>query len=63
MKSLRRPARLVLWFKANTMAEINIAIKPLSRLNKLELTAFTVGSSTPSDQDASLAVHFDPEQI
>ena len=42
MKSLRRPARPVLWLKANTTATINLAIKPLTRLNKLELTAFEV---------------------
>ena len=35
----------MLWLKANTMVEINLAVKLLSRLNKLELTAFAVGRS------------------
>ena len=43
MTSLKRPARPVLWLTANTIAEINLAIKLLSRLNKHELTAFAVG--------------------
>ena len=41
-ESLRRPARPMLWLKANIMTEINLVIKPLTRLIKLELTAFTV---------------------
>ena len=43
MKPLMRSARPVLWPKASTMVEINFVIKPLSRLNKLELTTFVVG--------------------
>ena len=35
-------ARPVLWLKGNTVAEINLAVKFLSRLSKLDLTAFAV---------------------
>ena len=40
-------ARLVLWLKANTTAEINLVVKLLSRLSKLELTAFAVERPLP----------------
>ena len=43
LKSLKRPAKPVLWLKANTTTKINLAIKSLRRLSKLELTAFEVG--------------------
>ena len=42
MMSLRRPARPVLWLRDNTTTEINLAIKSLSSLSKLELTASAV---------------------
>ena len=43
MESFKRPARSVLWRKANTMVEINFTIKLLSRPSKLELTTFMAG--------------------
>jgi len=45
MKSLMRLANFVLRLKANIIAEIILANKPLLRLSKLELTTFVVGKA------------------
>jgi len=43
MKFIKRPVKSVLWLKTNTMTHMNLTVKLVSRLNKLELTASTVG--------------------
>ena len=59
--SLKRPAKLISWLVANTVAEANIITKLLPRLSKCSLQGVHINSCEPSrlliiDEDVNLTI-------